>query len=281
MWQHASLYPLRETHGRCYVTRFDNDNLTVPWRPLSLQEYLNYNDDTQRGFFPAAHLEDEIFRRCCLDETLVNQLPHLKAGIVSTVVQCIWQVSGPVNAESLSNDLEFVRQKILSPDTQILHQFVQLITMAFPYKPEEVYAMDYETLLIRTAQAERKLLEMKAIDTPLQILKPEEPKKKLSPVKERIKQRLDAKRLWEQQQKTKPQAPQESAPGQQDKWWNISPALEVKDEQRFDYARDFARQQEKSVDDDTNVRGEKQMVDDALWIYEDLIKGIAQKKTKK
>ena len=39
--------------------------------------------------------------------------------------------------------------------------------MAFPYKPEEVYEMDYHTLMMRAAQAERKLSFAGLMETPL------------------------------------------------------------------------------------------------------------------
>jgi hypothetical protein len=226
---------LRDRFGSVYVTAFP-DGPTIPWKPLSLGDYIKFNADAARGLIPQAQIENEIFRSCVLDQVFIQQLPFLKAGIVTTVVSCIWQHSGPTSISSFNADMEMARQIIAADGTKALHQVVQLITMAFPYKPEEVYEMPYETLLLRAAQAETKLLETGMISQPIMMQDPA-----VAP-QSRPKRRVDAREMWEQQQAMRGEPTQQSM--SRDKWWDISPMLEAQEGQRknidFQHERDEA-----------------------------------------
>lgn len=157
---------LRIEHGNVFASKLP-DGLTVPWKPLSVQEYIEYDKLFSISEHPFAYLEDEIFRKCVLDQVLVQQMDKLKAGVVSTVVQGILAYSGPHSVEDLNVALNLARY-----ETQgALHQIVQMICQGFPaYTPEQVYEMDFYTMMLRSAQAEAKLLSTGMIAEPLEIV---------------------------------------------------------------------------------------------------------------
>lgn len=163
-----TLCELREKYGRVFTTSIDDDTV-ISWKPLSVEEFIKYDFDYKRGTVPNVVLENEIFRKCVIDETYLRQMPYLKAGIISTVVRNIWTFSGPQKLEELEEDLNFSRQLILNPATKILYDFVRLITVAFPYKPDELLAMSYENLMKLVVLAESKLLENGYLKEPLAI----------------------------------------------------------------------------------------------------------------
>ena len=264
------LCAVRQLHGRGYVSIFP-DGLIVPWKPLSVQEYLAYDQDTLAGVIPLAFLEDEIFKSCVLDPVIVGQVRFLKAGIVSTVVGHIWSFSGPTDSNAFHRDLEMARQMLYGGNSKAIHQLVELITMAFPYKPEEVYQMDYQILMLRAAQAETKLIQMGILQKPIE-LEGAPPQETLKP---RIK--VDAKQLWEEQHQSKPAA--SITPKKYDKWYKKSPVLEAKNKKKINFKKE-------QLEADAGLRGwdkadqhilANNMVEDAKIIYADLIKELEAK----
>jgi len=231
------LHEVRQLYGGVYVTIFSED-LIVPWMPLTIGEYIQYHHDNVNQRSIQCLLEDEIFKKCVVDETLVRQISFLPAGIISTVVQNIWQFSGPINIDTFNDDLEMARQIVYGSDTKSINQIVQMITSAFPYKPEEVYAMNYETMLQRAAMAEAKLIELGLVVEPIRFIA-EHPEQ----TEETPKAVVDAKKLWEEyqarqgiqppgQQKVsekRAQTPSRSLPvpsKKTERWWKVSPILE-------------------------------------------------------
>jgi hypothetical protein len=183
---------IREKYGGgTYVTIFPND-IIVPWKALPVGDYLSYLTCVDDNKFPLAIFENEIFTRCVLDQTFVRQMSFLKAGIISTVVENIWSISCPTSSEEISNSLESAR-KTLQGNHAIIHEFVHLITLAFPYRPEEVYQMNWETLISRVTLAEKKLLQLGMIQQPVEIEQPTAPREKVDP-----------KQMWEAQQGKSP-----------------------------------------------------------------------------
>lgn len=215
-----SRYP-RLQYSRAFVTEFPD--LIVPWKPLSVGEYLKYQQDLDRGIHSLALLEDEIFCKCVLDQSLVRRIKHLKAGIVTIVAGNILQASGDVTAEQFAQDLETARQ--LTNSFPVIHDLASLILDAYPYKPEEVYEMDYPTLLERAAMAEKKLLRLGVIKEPIGV----QSRKEESPPLDRRQQILERRKKG-QVAPPPPRVPQEQLLTQQQKkkgkWWKISPVLE-------------------------------------------------------
>jgi hypothetical protein len=161
------LYVLRRRHGDPFVTRF-LDGTEVPWKPLSLQEFIEYDRLFSFEVYPPSQLEDEVFSKCCLDVSLVENIDELEAGIVTTTVMQIMEASGPTaGTEQISYDLNIARNQA----HDFFSQGVVLICQVFPgYTPEDVYALDYRTYLTRLAQAELRLLELGIMTQPLELL---------------------------------------------------------------------------------------------------------------
>lgn len=271
------LCQVRELYGRGFVSIFP-DGLIIPWKPLSLQDYLDYDHDTQQGLIPLGFLENEIFNKCVLNKTIIKQQRFLKAGIVSTVVSHIWNFSGPISNEAFAKDLEMARQLLYGGNSKAIHQLVEVITMAFPYKPEEIYQMDYQTFMIRAAQAEAKLLQAGVLQQPIQLDNNiEQPN--LQPPK------IDAKALWEEHksQKKVSEKPVHSKK-KSEKWYKKSPVLEAPTKEKIDFKKEQAiidHIGSKNWDKADQHLIADQMVKDAQVIYADLIQELNAKKNNK
>jgi hypothetical protein len=199
-------HEVRFQYGRVYVTSFP-DGLSVPWRPLTVQEYIEYSKDTERGVYLPVYIEDEMFQKCVVDESLRSLSGSLKAGVISTVAVNIWQISGPTSVEAFNEDLETAREQINQSAVTVIHELVQLITLAFPYTPEQIYQMDYETFVSRVIQAENKLLQTGMIQEPIRMSqKGKQPRKR--PLR-------DLKKVFEQQQRQEAPVPSEKT----EDWW--------------------------------------------------------------
>jgi len=259
------IFSARQKHQDSYVTVFP-DGLSVSWKPLPLGLYIQYDQDIKRGLIPQSRLEDEIFQRCVLDDTLVRQMPFLKAGIITTVVLNIWNHSGPTGIDAFNQDLQLARQK-LNSDSQVLHDLVGIILMAFPYKPEEVYAMDYETFLFRLAQAEGLLLKAQRMSEPISLVLPNQQPQQPA------KRAVDAKALWERQQRQKPR-PKEPK-------YKISPVLEAPNPKRINFSKESAELEAFALsgherEDQFLLR--EQMLKDTIPVYSELIKALHKRK---
>lgn len=164
----SNLLLYRELYGHVFVTTFP-DGTSIPWKPLSLGEVKKYNSLFAEGRIPAFILEEEIFSKCVVDKTAVQNLGHLKAGVIPTVVYGILAQSDPPDPESFNNLLAHKRASIAS---NVLDGFVMMVCRAFPaYKPEDVYAMDYITLVERLALAEPILMGMGVIEEPISLVR--------------------------------------------------------------------------------------------------------------
>lgn len=300
------LFEIRRKWGGVYLTVFE-DGLVVPWRPLSLGEYISYTRDYNRGLIPNAVIEDEIFKKCVVDPVFISQMPYLKAGIVSVVVMNIWQYSGPVGIQEFNKDLHTARDIMFGDGNRALQELVQIISMAFPYKPEEIYNMDYETFMLRLVQSEKKLLDLGIIKEPVEMkdlnAPPPHPR---HAIVQPDKPKVDAKKLWEIQEGLRPvseitppvnphKAPDPIRPvpmEEKGKWWNVSPVLEAKKRKKIDFKTEGEAADDTMLDSHERIepkevkefirkkklRSERdKMIQDAEWIYADLLKQIRKK----
>ena len=145
---------IREEHGVGFATELP-DGRAIPWSLLSIGDYLYYDRLLKSGQYPQAYIEDEIFRKCVKSEYFRDKIGELKAGTVSNVATAIMSYSGPHTIDELNYVLDLKRLVA----SEIIHDIVGVICQSFPaYKPEDVYDMDYDTLMFRLAQAESKLL---------------------------------------------------------------------------------------------------------------------------
>lgn len=300
------IYEARKEYGDVFVTIF-NDGLTVPWKPLSVGEYIKYSQDYHRKIIPFASLENEIFQKCVIDGTIIRQMSFLKAGIITVVVDNIWEYSGPTSINNFNKDLQSARAIINAEGSRALHDITQVITMAFPYKPEEVYLMDYHTFLLRAAQAERKLINLGVMKEPIVMkdLRAEEEahrKKYEASATQSARPRVDAKKLWEEQRQanqstiaTQEKEYKKTTEMPKEKWWNVSPVLEAMGQKKhnIDFATEKQMADESNLDnhdraehpimrkyltDSKTKESRAKMIKDAQWIYKDLIENINKSK---
>lgn len=145
----------------------------VPFHLLSWKDFSGYEELSQKGTLPADIIEGAIFRQCCLDPVVLNNIYEMHAGVVSTVVGVIMQFSGPGDMDSFNNDVEIARKLVDTLNSQV----IMVICRAFPaYKPEEVMDMSWADVLIRLAQAERILMKKNPpeLTEPIRMLTQEE-----------------------------------------------------------------------------------------------------------
>lgn len=147
---------IRQQYGDNFCTFFE-DGTEVPWRTLSLKDYLQYDQLIKFNIYPLAQLMDEIFRKCVLNEYLVINIDTIKAGIVDTVARNIFDYSAPTQIQDLETSINIAR----SVSEHVFHQMIMIICWAFPaYTPDDLYAMDFATCVDRFALAENKLFKL-------------------------------------------------------------------------------------------------------------------------
>ncbi len=275
------LAQIRHLYGDTYLTVFP-DGFHVSWRTLTLGEFLSYSSQISRDLFPRAVFEDEIFSKCVKNDALRGQREHLKAGIITSVVDSIWEFSVPASIDQVRAQLDVARQEVYQSEYALIHDFVNTILLAFPYKPEEIYKMDYEQLIKTLVMAERKLIELGLRKEPISIVNPAKPEEvKKSPIK------VDAKALWEQQHGIEPKpkdpflpqdapTPTKSTKG---KWYKKSPVLEAPPTHNVKVGEEdpdiFTLTGWDQADLGIN---RAMMVQDAQVIYRDVLEGLARKK---
>ncbi len=158
--------------NRCFSIRFPNGK-RIPFRLLSWKDFNKYWELSQKGTIPADIVEDAVFRQCCLDPVCIDRADEMLAGVISTTVAIIMQMSGPANLDGFNGDMDTARNLVDTLNSQI----VMVICRAFPaYKPEEIGEMSWSNVLIRLAQAERILMKKNPpeLTEPIRMLSPEE-----------------------------------------------------------------------------------------------------------
>jgi len=165
--QHEQVVAYRRKFGNNWLTSFED--LEIPWRQLTLQEFLDYTDLFNSGLYTEVEVEDEIFSAAVLDPIYVENIDILPAGTISVVVSQILQVSGPDTIEAINRDLNIARQEV----GNFLSSLIPLICIVFPaYKPEDLFKLSYQELLKRAAMAEPRLLALRIINEPFSAIMP-------------------------------------------------------------------------------------------------------------
>ena len=152
----------------------------VLFKLLSWKDFNVYWEVSQKGTVPQDIVEKSVFEQCCLDPVILQKVPDMRAGIVSTVVSLIMTMSGPNAPESFNSDMDVARSLVDTLNSQI----VMVICRAFPaYKPEDISSMAWSEVLIRLAQAERILMHKNPpeLSEPIRLLNQEEVKSQPDP----------------------------------------------------------------------------------------------------
>lgn len=166
---HNKVVGYRKRYGDNWLTTFDN--LEIPWRQLTLQEFLDYDDLFRSGRYTPIEVEDEIFCAAVLESIYIENIDILPAGIVSTVATQIMQISGAQSPEQIAEDLNIARSQV----QDFISSAVTMICSVFPaYTPETVYELKYDMFMRRLAMAEKRLFELGILREPLAVLSAEE-----------------------------------------------------------------------------------------------------------
>jgi len=171
------------------------DGQVIPWKSLSIGEFLKYRDILRAGVYAPSVIEAEIFCQCVLDPVIISHIEDQKAGTITTVVTAILNASGPISLDDFNNRLNSNRRKAKEP----LNQAVAIICQAFPgYTPDILEKLDCEALMFRLAQAEDRLLAMGFLSEPIVFEGTEQPKKKKPKIdKEALKKIYESQGITE------------------------------------------------------------------------------------
>jgi hypothetical protein len=281
---------VRHQYGDVYITTFP-DGRIVPWKTLSIGDFIYYDQQITRCVMPPAVLEDEVFRKCVQDQSVIDGIYDTPAGVITTVVQNIWEYSGPSTPEKLQSDFEEARSIMKGTRASLIHECANMIATGFNYTLEQVYEMNYETFLLRLAQAESKMLTMGAIQEPFTFHTNQEgPTFADLNKKDKPRVKVDAREAWERQQAARtPKVPEVVKPDQRGKWWEVSPVLESQKRKSINFT--IEKQAAEDMVLDNHERNEKgamrkhiieaklagpraKMIDDAKIIYKDLIEAL-------
>lgn len=138
----------------------------IVYRLLTWQEYLAYTGAIDSGFTVSSDIEEEIFKKCVINDIYTDCMDHLLAGDVLTIVSLILTQSGPQNIDEIDVSLDEKREAVHSLNNQI----ISLICQAFPgYTPDTIEQMDWETIMERLALAESILISQNILQEPIQI----------------------------------------------------------------------------------------------------------------
>ena len=148
---------LRKAYGPgTFLYIVDAENFAIPWRALTIDEFLFYDRAIRDAKYSRPYLEDEIFLKCVLEPTVIQNIDTLDASVVTNTANAILLNSGPATPEDIQNGLNYGRFLARGIITDIMN----LIVQAYPaYTIEALEEMTYEKLMTRVAQAEKKLLE--------------------------------------------------------------------------------------------------------------------------
>lgn len=194
---------LREQHGECFAVRLPDGQL-IPWRALTVAEYVQYERLFHVGVYPRARLENEIFEKCVLDRTLVDEIGTIRAGVVTAVADAVMAHSGPTSLENLNELLNFSRHQA----SQVVHDLTGMICTAFPaYTPEDLEKLDYMTFMLRVAQAEKKLIQSGLLQQPLSFEPPDGAPQQETVQPPPAPRPEDLPGMWNQQQHPEPVIP--------------------------------------------------------------------------
>ena len=156
----------RERYGRGWLTVLP-DGTEIPWKPLSIGDYIYYSHAIAVEGVPTSIIEDEIFKKCCLRPALLQDINTQLAGNISEVVRHILEKSGPPSPEAFNENLAAARKESELP----MNAMLSIICQAFPsYRPEDIEALDIDKFMLRLAQAEAILLRNKILEKPISLL---------------------------------------------------------------------------------------------------------------
>lgn len=149
-----------------YVIEFP-DKESVVFRPLSFDEFKAYRSLLRIQPHREEDIKDEIYDECVIEGRALDE--DMPAGMISTISDFIYKISGPDNAMQLFEDINEVRLvNQLSPELRILATTASVMGL----KMSDFDDMTYEDILNNVAQGEM-MLSGQRLKTPYAIKEPE------------------------------------------------------------------------------------------------------------
>lgn len=152
------LADLKKKHRTVFCSQVAD--FTVFFRPLTLRERDAWMKIISTGLVPLGKAYDQVFREVVLDEALIQDMNQTPAGLVPTVVEVVFMISGndlrtQDDMDRMNKDIKEVREAVSG---NIFEQFMMLICQAFPsLTPKDVEDMEYPQILRLTMMAESML----------------------------------------------------------------------------------------------------------------------------
>lgn len=151
------LLSAKKEYGSVYAIAFPNGD-KVSFRLLPYKRYIQYKETALLQTVPTDIIETSVYRECVIDHYYLENALELRAGVVSTVANTILKLSGPSDMEHFNETLEGYRGVIENGDNGLKLLAYSYITTAFPsYTYEQLDDIDWQTLMIRLAEAESLL----------------------------------------------------------------------------------------------------------------------------
>lgn len=144
--------------------------MRIIYRPLTRAEYDTYTLIFQSGLTTPGKVQDRIFREVVLDRGLIDMMGNLPAGLVPSIVDVVFYLSGFVLQDDseltrLNQGIQALRQEVQS---NIWEFFTVEICRAFPsYTPEDLRNKSIQEFLRLLVMAEK----INEPDTPYQVVR--------------------------------------------------------------------------------------------------------------
>ena len=144
-----------KTQGnRVYRITFPKGEV-VTFQPLSWRDFRTFQEAILKNTFAQDVIENMIFEQCVFEDHVKESVSDMPAGLVSTVVNTILNLSGPGEPENFNATMDLFRQQMDGLEDQI----IMIVCKAFPsYTPDDIDKMPWPILSRRLAQAERILM---------------------------------------------------------------------------------------------------------------------------
>ena len=156
------LLEAKKQFGNLYQVEFA-DKTSVVFRLLIWKEYEHYHYLYSQNRLDQT--DESLFNLCLVELRSPLPIDKLRAGVIYTITNIIFSLSGPKSIDSWQSALEDARKyEVVS----LYSQIEMMICKAFPaYKPEDIWDMGWPTIMNRLAQAEVILLQTREIEKPL------------------------------------------------------------------------------------------------------------------
>lgn len=152
MSEEFSLLKLVRERKSLYIYDSPDGRILFSLLPMSEYNLVKKVGQNFPGLIP--ELEDDIWRRCVVEQSFGTDLSAMKAGVISTLAELVMRLSCPQDIMSVELDLIAEREQL----QDVTKQLNLKVCEAFPsYTPDEVDELPWSELIKKVAQAEKVL----------------------------------------------------------------------------------------------------------------------------